>query len=140
MFEIIFTRLFDKNKYSYPSHPSVRDTTYVKVFVQPQIFLKSIDKWLWNFTHLSTIMNPTCIQNEITLSSILAELCPFFDLKFTFKFAYHLEYFQVHWHMVLKHDCEARLFTIMSPTCKQEDVTLSTILTELCSFWTYKLC
>jgi hypothetical protein len=32
---------------------------------------------------LLTIMIPTCKQEEVTLSSSLTELCPFFDLEFT---------------------------------------------------------
>jgi hypothetical protein len=47
---VYLARLFDKNKKSYCSHPSVGVgvgvTTYVKVFVIVQIFSKSIDIWL----------------------------------------------------------------------------------------------
>jgi hypothetical protein len=59
------------------------------------VFSKSIDIWLCNFAHLFTIMTPTCRQEEVTLSSNLTELSSFFDLEFTFKFAYHLRYFHI---------------------------------------------
>jgi hypothetical protein len=80
--------------------------------------------------HLLTIMPPTWTLGEITLSSILTELWPFFNFEFTWKFAYHLKYFQnVHWHLHLK------LCTLVyhhSPFCTQDWVTLLSILTELC--------
>jgi hypothetical protein len=74
--------------------PLFRLRIYVKVCVPPQIFSKSIDVWLWNFAHLFTIMPSNFKQEEVTLSSFLTELCPFFDLEFSLKFAYHLKYFQ----------------------------------------------
>jgi hypothetical protein len=67
---------------------------YDKGCVQPQIFSKSIDIWLWNFAHLFTIMYPTCRQEEVTVLSILTELCPFSYLELTLEIAYHLKYFQ----------------------------------------------
>jgi hypothetical protein len=50
--------------------PLFRLRIYVKVFVIPQIFSKSIDIWLLNFAHLFTIITPTCKQEEVTVSSI----------------------------------------------------------------------
>jgi hypothetical protein len=67
---------------------------YIKVFVTPQIFSKPIDIWLRNFAHLFTILSQTYRQEKVTISSILKELCPFYDLEFTFKFLYHLKYLQ----------------------------------------------
>jgi hypothetical protein len=76
--------------------------TYVYICVPSQILSKFIDIWLWDFAHLFTIMPQTSKQEEVPLSSIVIELCPFFNLKYMWKFAYASNIFKVHWHMALK--------------------------------------
>jgi hypothetical protein len=62
---------------------------------------------VWNFAHMFTIMPLSFRHEEVTISSFLTELCPFFDLKLNLKFAYHLKYFKVYWKKALK------LFTLV---------------------------
>jgi hypothetical protein len=50
---------------------------YVKVFVIPQIFSKSIDIWLWNFAHMFNIWPQPLDRRRKLYQSFWQNYCPF---------------------------------------------------------------
>ena len=111
--------------------------TLVKFFVPPHFISEVLQVWLWNLPYLFTIITSIYRQEYITLSRFLTELWPFFDLESVLS----LVKFFVPPHFISK-PLEVLLwnwpylFTITTFINRQEDITLSRFLTELCPFLT----
>jgi hypothetical protein len=74
---------------------------YVQVCVQPQVFSKSIDTWLWNFAYLFTIC-PQPVHRRMSLIKNFDRIMPLLDIDFMLSVRSITDIFQFHWQLALR--------------------------------------